>query len=272
EALHGANRIATLKNLREGGVCRTYGGVIFRRGDRGDVEHLADLKQKMFMAVAPTSFGGWITAWRELKDVGIDPHRDFAELKFGGTHDAVVLAVRDGEVDAGTVRTDTLERMAAEGEIDIEKFKVIHEHGGQHDQGDFPFLHSTRLYPEWPLAKVEHTPDELAERVAAALLRMPADSPAAEAARCAGWTVPLNYQPVHECLQELRLVPYEDFGKVTLGDVVRNYWPWLVAIAALLALMAGTTGIVVRLNRKVSRFSSELERELSERKRAEEKL
>ena len=30
-----------------------------------------------------------------------------------------------GKADAGTVRTDTLERMTAEGKIDIKDFKII---------------------------------------------------------------------------------------------------------------------------------------------------
>ena len=109
EARYGAHRLATLKNLCQGVGRTTFGGVIFCRADRDDIKHLADLEGKTFMAVKETSFGGWRMAWREMKAAGIDPQRDFAELRFGSTHDAVVYAVRDGLVDAGTVRTDTLE-------------------------------------------------------------------------------------------------------------------------------------------------------------------
>ena len=254
EIRYGVNRLATLKNLRPGGVHTVYGGVIFRRADRNDIKRLADLKGKTFMAVNEGSLGGWRMAWRELKEAGIEPYGDLADLQFGGTHDTVVYAVRDRQVDAGTVRTDTLERMNLEGKIRLEEFHVIHEHGG----GDvhLPLLHSTRPYPEWPLAKVKHTPDELAQLVAVALLSMPADSPAAVAARCAGWTVPLNYQPVHECLKELRVGPYRDYGKITLGDVLTQYWAWIASVVVLLAGMIVAIGWVLRL--------------LSERKRAEE--
>ena len=102
ESSLGASRMATLKNLRPNGTQTTvYGGVVFRKADNKDIEHLEDLKGKTFMAVKETSFGGWQTAWRELKEHGIDPYRHFADLQFGGTHDAVVYAVRDGKVDAG---------------------------------------------------------------------------------------------------------------------------------------------------------------------------
>jgi phosphate/phosphite/phosphonate ABC transporter binding protein len=127
EAIYGAGRIATLKNRRKGKVCTTYGGVMFAKTDN-NINKLADLKGKRFMGAEKTSFGGWQTAWRELKTHGIDPHKDFADLQFGGTHDAVVYAVRDGKVDAGTVRTDTLEKMAAEGKIDIDDYKTVLSH------------------------------------------------------------------------------------------------------------------------------------------------
>ena len=122
------------------------------------------------------------------------------------------------------------------------------------------------------MAEVKHTSDKLAEEVAHALLHMPADSPAAKAARCAGWTVPLNYQSVHECLKELRVGPYADYGKITFGDVLKRYWPWIVAAGAFLAMAVITTVYVLRLNRKLSRSRGDLFQELGERRRVEEAL
>ncbi|MCK4303449.1 MAG: PAS domain S-box protein, partial [Candidatus Eisenbacteria sp.] len=251
ETDHGVNRLVSLRNLHGGIAYTSYAGVIFRRADRDDIKCLDDLKGKTFMAVNEESLGGWLAAWRELKEAGIDPYRDFAELQFDDTHDFVVYTVRDGLVDAGTVRSDTLERMAAEGKIRLENFRVINEQGT--DILELPVQRSTRRYPEWPLAKVAHTSDELAEEVAFALLNMPADCPAAKAARCAGWTVPLNYQPVHECLKELRVGLYKDYGKVTFGDVLKQYWPWIASVAVLLAGMAVTLAWALRFLRQRKR-------------------
>ncbi len=107
---YGVNRIATLKELRLGRVYSKYGSVIFSRADRIDIRKLSDLKGKSFMAVSEGSLGGWQMTWRELKEKGIDPYHDFKKLLFGETHDEVVYAVRDGLVDVGTVRTNTLEQ------------------------------------------------------------------------------------------------------------------------------------------------------------------
>ena len=266
----GASPIATLKNQWPGGSGTVYAGVIFSKADRKDLEHLADLKGKRFMAADEESFGGWQMAWREFKEHGVDPHRDFRQLQFAGTHDAVVYAVREGKVDAGTVRTDTLERMALEGTIRLEEFHVIHEHGG----GDAPLavLHSTRAYPEWPFAKLRHTSDDLAKEVAIALMSMSPGDPAAKAASCAGWTIPHNYEPVDECLRELQIGPYRDYGKVSPGAVVRRYWPWLIGGVALLAVACIVSVYVTRLNRALAHALSEHKKELADRKRAQETL
>lgn len=233
EALYGANRIATLKNLRLGNPYTQFGGVILRRSDRADLETLSDLKGKTFAAVSETSLGGWQMAWRELKAAGIDPQRNFKELNFLETHDQVVFAIEDNEVDAGTVRTDTLERMAAEGKIDLDDFQVINK---QSTNQDFPFLLSTRLYPEWPFATARNTPVAVAEKVTATLLQMPDDSTAAKTAKIEGWTIPLNYQPVHECFIELGIGPYQSFGRLTLGEFVQRFWYWIAGVIILLTI------------------------------------
>ncbi|MFH1749260.1 MAG: PAS domain S-box protein [Planctomycetota bacterium] len=254
EVCHGVNRLATLEKPRLAGVFSVYGGVILCRADREDIQDLGDLKGKTFMAVKETSFGGWRAVWLELNTKGIDPHRDFTELLFGGTHDAVVYAVRDGKVDAGCVRTDTLEYMTMEGKICRERFRVLNEHSWD----EYPFVNSTPMYPEWPLAKLAHTPNELAEKVTVALIGMPADSPAAKAGRYAGWAIPPSYEPVRDCLRALHLPPYRDFGKITFGDVLKRYWSWIAAIVVLVAGMVVMLAWALRLLRQRTRAEQSL--------------
>lgn len=270
ESLYGASRIATLKNRLSGGVYEKFGGVIFCRAEQKEIQQLTDLRGKAFMAVKETSLGGWRMAWREFKDKGIDPYHDFKELQFGGTHDAVVYAVRDGKVDAGTVRSDTLERMAFEGKINLQDFHVIDDHAGK--EKELPFLHSTRAYPEWPMAKVKHTPSELAEKVAIALIEMPPHSLFAKAAKCAGWTIPQNYQPVHDLLKELQLGPYKNLGKITITDVLKRYWALISALSVLFFVMVGATFFILRLNQKIRAAHTDLQEEVSVRKLAEEAI
>jgi two-component system, LuxR family, sensor histidine kinase TtrS len=248
ESLYGVSAIATLQNRFIGGTGHsTFGGVIFTRADRHDIRTLADLKRKTFAATDASSFGGWHIGWRELQRQGIRPEIDFTRLDFAGTHDAVVYAVRDGKVDAGTVRSETLELMAAEGKIRLEDYYVLNR---QRVEG-YPLLLSTALYPEWPLARLRHVPDRLAVDVAIALMQMPANDPAAVAGNISGWTLPLNYQPVHEALRELRIGPYENLRKLTPAEVMAQYGRWVAVALAITLLTAFTTVYVIRTNRRL---------------------
>ena len=261
EMKYGVNRIATLKNKRLNGTHTKFGGVVFSLKARNDINTFNDLKNKTFMAVKENSFGGWLMTWRELKENGIDPFRDLLSLQFGGTHDAVVYAVSSGQVDAGTVRTDTLERMQLEKKINLEDFHIIHQH--ENNKGDdfhLPFVHSTRAYPEWPIAKVKHTPIHLAEKVAIKLIDMPENSHAAISASIGGWTIPLNYQGVHECLKYLQTGPYKSYGKITFQNVLKKYWSVIILILVLFLLMIISMTVFIRLNQKIKMANKKLKK------------
>ncbi len=195
---YGSKAIATMINSRQGKPLQSFGGVILTYVDRDDINSLEDVKGKSFMAVQESSFGGWQMAYKEFLDSGIDPMKDFSKVEFGGKHDNVVYAIQNGTVDAGTVRTDTLERMAAAGDIGLSEFKII----ASKKYDDFPFVISTALYPEWPFAKVAATDDAAAGRVVEALLTLKSDDPAAKNAKIVGWAKPLDYSGV-EALQKL---------------------------------------------------------------------
>jgi diguanylate cyclase (GGDEF)-like protein len=208
------------------------------------------------MGVNKEAFGGFLMAWHELRAAGVDPFKNLSRLEFAGLpQDKIVYAVRDGKIDAGTVRTDTLEHMASERKIDPGQFKVI---GVRRPEG-FPFLISTRLYPEWAFARLPHAPEGLAQQVAIALLSLPPDSRAARASQSAGWTVPLDYTPVHELFRELRIDPYEDHGKVSLVEAARQYWPWVVALVAVMALLVSNIIYILRLNYRLREATLRLE-------------
>ncbi len=256
EVEHGVSRLATLRNGSDGSGHNVFGGVIFTRADRDDINRLQDLAGKRFMAVDPSSLGGFEMASAVLHQEGIDPAKDLGQLVFGGIHDAVVLAVRDGRVDAGAVRTDVLEQMAGAGSIDLADFKVL----GARETPDFPRLLSTPLYPEWPFSKLSGTPTDLAQAVVVALLQMPPDSAGARAGDYSGWTVPLDYQPVHNLLRALHRPPYDRDTPFTLADALAKYWLAVLIGTLALVTMALLTSRVLQLNQRLSRANTRLER------------
>jgi PAS domain S-box-containing protein len=80
-----------------------------------------------------------------------------------------------------------------------------------------------------------------------------------------GWTFPRSDLAVHECLQELRLPPYEHFGEISFVEVIRQYMYWFIGAGTLMILMLLVTLYVTALNRALAA-------EIIERKRAEAAL
>ncbi len=266
ESKYGISRIVTLRNRRPGGSYTQFGALIITRADRNNIKTLQDLKGKSFMAVHPRAFGGWWMAWRKMKQIGIDPQKDFSSLEYSGfPQDKIVIAVKNGKVDAGTIRTDILERMAASGKIKLNDFRILDP---QTTPG-FPFAHSTRLYPEWPFAITKKTSSELAQDVAIALLRLSKHSLAAKESKSEGWTVPLDYQPVHELMKELRVGPYAKKIEISVNEVVDQYSPYIIAIIFLFVAILFGAAIIYRFNRKLTTSKDSLVKEVKERLHAE---
>ncbi len=257
EAKYNVTRLATMINLRNEAPYSIFGGVIFTRHDRDDIQTLKDTKGKSFMAVDESSLGGFQMAWRELNTKNIDPYSDFSRLEFGGIHDDVVMSVINKKIDIGTVRTDILERMSYAGTIDLGQIKIINP---QYHQ-KFPSAHSTRLYPEWPFSQLAHVEPQLARQVAVALFQMPKDDPALLAGKYAGWSIPFDYHEVHALFKELKLPPYASLAQLTITEALKRYWYWVISsMTALLALL-GLTSVVVRHNRELKYKQNRLERQ-----------
>ena len=177
EAQYDITRIVTLDKSIPGKSVNQFGGVIFTRADRTDINTLDDLKGKSVLAVEQKSLGGFLVGWEELDKVGIDPFKDFAKLSFNGMpHDDVVFKVQNHLADVGMVRTSILESLVEDGRINLSDFKIIN----QKQNSNFPFIHSTLLYPEWPFSKIKMTSHDLAKKVALALLSMPENHKAAK--------------------------------------------------------------------------------------------
>lgn len=233
ESRDGVYRVATLIRSQPTGPQAQFGAVIFTHNHDSSIHTLRDLVGKSFVAVHPDAFGGWEMAWREFKDRGIDPYTDFSHLEFSGfPQSRVVQDVLSGRADAGTVRTDVLERLIQQGRFRREDIRILNP---VHVKG-FNAMLSTRLYPEWPLAITRETDRNLAKHVVLALYSLKPGDPVLNAAGIAGWSIPFDYTPVHDLMRELKVGPYRNLGQIQISDVLRQYWPWIVALTSLLAI------------------------------------
>jgi polar amino acid transport system substrate-binding protein len=271
EHLYGASRIATLLNNDSSTQDKfsEYGGVIFTKVDNQDINSIEDIKGKSFAAVDKHSFGGWIMAYEEFINHGMT--QDDVKLTFLKTHDAVVEAVLKGQVESGTVRTDTFERLVNEGKIELSDIKVINV---KHHKG-FPYLASTQLYPEWPFSKLKHTPNKLANDVLSVLLNISSEHPVFKEVKADEWTVPLNYNAVHGILKKLHISPY-DFDELNLVDVFKKYTLIIYAITLGFIVLIFRLLYIKKLNKTLDGYNFKLDQEVRERtinlKKANKKL
>jgi len=197
---YGLKAISTMINRKKEIALKEFGGVLFVRSD-SSINTIKDISGKKLMCVKYSSFGGAQMAWRLLLEQGVNPKKDCSAFVQGGTHDKVVLAIKQGQADVGTVRSDTLERMESEGIIRMQDFRIINQMADS-----YPFVHSTRLYPEWPFAACATTSPQLAKKVAKYLMLLNFTHEAMTASKVYKWTYPSNYNDVTECLRVIGML------------------------------------------------------------------
>ena len=263
EEEYGAARIATLLERYKNRGYSRYGGVIITRSDRSDIKNASDLKCKTFAAPASNSFFAWNAICRELQSCDVNFRKDFRKIKYLGSHDLVVQAVKNGDVDAGSVRSDVLERLVDTGKIKLEDFRILCP---KKITAEFPFFHSTRIYPVWPFAVLPDAPAGLSKKVSEALLHMPPDCSAATSADSTGWAIPENYESVKDCLKAVKAPPYEHYGEVTFTQALHQHWEYFLIVFLLLLFVFFLAVHLLQRNRQILK-STEVIRDNEEKLR-----
>lgn len=99
-------------------------GYIFVRED-SPRRTLEDLKGATFGFVDPMSTSGSLFAKKLLKDRGFDLQKDLARVEYLGNHEAVLMAVMEGRVDAGATYQGSFNTLRRSKGIDPLTFRVI---------------------------------------------------------------------------------------------------------------------------------------------------
>lgn len=102
----------------------TSAGYVVVRAD-GPLRSLQDLKGKSFAFVDPSSTTGYLYPSVLLKMKGIDHQRDFSRTLFTGNHEASLMAVYDGAVDAAAIYQGALPALERSRGVDPLSFRII---------------------------------------------------------------------------------------------------------------------------------------------------
>ena len=187
EVKYGITRTMTLRNRVGSQIVSEFGGVVFCRPIAVTCTSLRDVRGQRLAAVEQTSFGGWHMALREFGRQASIPNGTVPGCYFWTRTPRWSGRFSPGEADIGTVRTDTIERMAADGEIRMDEIRVF---PGRSCIGTrrrpSPMCTAPAFIPNGRLQNSPTQPTDLSREVTVALLSMPADSPAAMAAESGG--------------------------------------------------------------------------------------
>lgn len=101
-----------------------YDGQIIVNADAG-IEELEDLAGRSFARPDPASTSGWIIPMLTIRGAGVVPETDMAEIVDVGGHSAVVVAVYNGDVDAGATFVDARSGLADQYPDVMDRVEVL---------------------------------------------------------------------------------------------------------------------------------------------------
>ena len=136
-------------------------GQIICRRDNERIKDIEDCRGKRWIAVDPSSAGGYLFALGHFTEQGVN-RQDFSEIAFapgpGGKQEKVVLAVYAGQYDIGSIRNGTLNIL--KDRIDLSQIRILAE---------------TRPYPGWVYAARKGLDPEIVDKISQAMFTLTMD-------------------------------------------------------------------------------------------------
>lgn len=138
-----------------------YIAAMYTRADT-DIQSLEDMQGHSLAWADPNSTSGYLVPRAQLQAAGIDPDTYFSRTGFGGGHEQAVIAVLEGQYDAGVTWTSgqgepsegysrgNLRRMVDNGLLDMNDIRVIWE---------------SELIPNGPVVIAKSLPQEVKDIV-----------------------------------------------------------------------------------------------------------
>lgn len=144
EAAKRANAEALVVEIdAEAGIPGYYGYIITKKGS--GLKTLADIKGKKWAFTDPNSTSGTLVPTVMFANKDIDPQKYFSRVVYSGSHEASILSVKNGRVDA-----------ASTNNLDFNRGL-----GRQWSKNDFNIIWKSKLIPGSPMAVRKDLPESL---------------------------------------------------------------------------------------------------------------
>lgn len=224
-------KVASIVKKEQENFTSHFGGVMVVLNSRDDINSLEDIKNKKIAAVSKASLGAYQSQAKELYDNKIT--LSDKQITYTGLPQEIALGLLfEEKVDVAFLRTGLLEELSSSNKLDISKLKVINQ-----QKSNYPFMLSTKLYPEWPLAALAHIDYYLIKQISLSLMSMDHNSEAAVKGKYFGWTIPLEYNIVEDLLLDLKLPPYDKLFEFTPIDIIKKYSEFVFVFLHIIVLV-----------------------------------
>ncbi len=251
EYTNGINRTLTMTNTFG---MNKFGSVLITHKDN-NIENILDIRGKTVAAVAPLGFGGWLIAYSEMLEKGIDPLKD-DKVHFVGSQKKTIDLILNKKYDVGVIRTGMLENLSNNHNLDISNIKIINE-----IPSEYPLKISTQLYPEWAFATARHINDyQLENDVFRAMNSITKDSKAAVAGQYQAWGPAQNYNNVDKILKKFKLAHYKDMKNYNGEDIVKI--TVFILLLAILFLLYTKYRLSIQMHRELKEELEDKTREI----------
>jgi hypothetical protein len=182
-----------------------FAGMIIARADNQEIDSIEDIKDKVIAAVSISDFAGAEVQFFTMLENGLDYIMDPKQVIFTGkflsislrepsfcmvnfdltknlesltnpfseNQNEIITGVLEGKWDVGFVRTGLIEQTRdKKGKLlDESDFKILEPNIYVMDTGElFPFMHSTPIFPEWPIFAMDGVDRSVTEEVILALI------------------------------------------------------------------------------------------------------
>ncbi|HZP77409.1 MAG TPA: phosphate/phosphite/phosphonate ABC transporter substrate-binding protein [Pseudolabrys sp.] len=102
-----------------------YHSIIIAKKDANELTSLASLRGHTFAFVDPSSTSGSLMPKSALVEAKIDPEKDLKKVIYSGGHDASIIAVAEGKVEAASVADRIYANACNKKLVDCSTIKVI---------------------------------------------------------------------------------------------------------------------------------------------------
>ncbi|MFK5882264.1 MAG: EAL domain-containing protein [Sulfurospirillum sp.] len=250
----GASKLLTLLDKNRIG---RFGSVIISN-KKSNITTLSQIKKNhRIAAVAPLGTGGWLIGYDTLMAHHIDPLKNGNKVIFLGEQKRVVQSIIDSRADVGIIRTGLLEQWQREKKFDMQKLNILNKQNHAY----FPYVCSSKLYPQWCFAKTINASDELSRKIVVELLGLPGDSNVAKSARYFQWTAPDIYKSVYDLIRRLGISNYANTKSQIIKELLEEHKEIIIllVIIALFLFLAREYHINRKLRREKKKKEALLE-------------